>query len=77
MEAASDDANDVTVLKAILNADSSAYTPLLSDVNNVTPTTLIADAHQQVYLFMPTLVPQREIKYPAGVCSTVILLQNT
>lgn len=48
------------------NADSSAHTPLLSDVNNVTPTTLIADAHK-AGLFVHAYTFRNEKKYLPGL----------
>jgi glycerophosphoryl diester phosphodiesterase len=48
------------------NTDSSAYTPLLSDVNNVRPTTLIADAHK-AGLFVHAYTFRDEKKYLPGL----------
>ena len=48
------------------NADGSAYTPSLSDVNSVTPTSLIADAHK-AGLFVHAYTFRNEKKYLAGL----------
>jgi glycerophosphoryl diester phosphodiesterase len=48
------------------NADGSAYTPSLSDVNSVTPTGLISDAHK-AGLFVHTYTFRNEKKYLAGL----------
>ena len=47
------------------NADGSAYTGSLADVNTVTPTTLVADAHK-AGLFVHTYTFRNESKYLAG-----------
>ncbi|CAN5897842.1 hypothetical protein BH11PSE8_BH11PSE8_12810 [soil metagenome] len=47
------------------NADGSAYTGSLADVNTVAPTTLIADAHK-AGLFVHTYTFRNEQKYLAG-----------
>ncbi len=48
------------------NADGSAYTPTLADVNSVTPTSLISDAHK-AGLFVYTYTFRNEKQYLAGL----------
>lgn len=48
------------------NADGTPYTGALADVNSVTPTSLIADAHK-AGLFVHTYTFRNEQKYLAGV----------
>ena len=48
------------------NADGTAYTGSLADVNTVTPTSLIADAHK-AGLFVHTYTFRNEQKYLAGL----------
>lgn len=49
-----------------VNTDGSAYKPSLSDVNSVTPTSLIADAHK-AGLFVHAYTFRDEKKYLAGL----------
>jgi glycerophosphoryl diester phosphodiesterase len=55
----------VSPLKAT-NANGSPYVPSLADVNSVTPTSLIADAHK-AGLFVHTYTFRNEKKYLAGL----------
>jgi glycerophosphoryl diester phosphodiesterase len=48
------------------NADGTPYTGSLADVNTITPTSLIADAHK-AGLFVHSYTFRNELKYLAGI----------